>query len=166
MTISKDFRVAVLAFATVLALSACGKKEAPPPPAANPAPAPATPAPAPATPAPAAVTTTVTAVNLGNALGPDGKVTAHRGAFAPKDTIYAEVATTSTGGAGTASIEAAWTYGDGQPVTKNSESISTAAGTATTTFHISKPDGLPAANYKVEISVDGKSASSQTFEVK
>lgn len=166
MNFSKTFRVGVVTFAATLALSACGKHETPPPPAATPAPAPA---PAPAStspPAAAAAQTSVTAVNLGNTLGPDGKVAAHSGAFAPKDTIYAEVTTTSSGGPGTASIEAKWTFGDGQPVTQNSESISTAAPTATTTFHMSKPDGLPAGSYKIEIDVNGKPASTATFEVK
>jgi hypothetical protein len=35
-----------------------------------------------------------------------------------------------------------------------------------TEFHISKPDGWPAGKYSVVISIDGKPAGSQDFEVK
>ena len=157
--------VTVAALAAVLMISACGKQEAPPP---APAPTPAAPAPAPATPAapPATPTTTVSSLVLGNALSGDGKIVSPATTFAPKDTIYAQVVTTSTGGSGSASIMAKWTYDQGQPVSQNTESVSTAAGTATTTFHISKPDGFPAGKYEVQISIDGKPATNATFEVK
>lgn len=153
--------VPVAALAAALALSACGKQQPPPPAPA--APAPSAPAPAPA---PAAPATTVSSLVLGNALGGDGKVTSPATTFAPKDTIYAQVVTTSTGGAGSVSIAAKWTYDQGQPVSQNTESVSTASGTATTTFHISKPDGWPAGKYAVEISLDGKPATNATFDVK
>ncbi|HEX6834270.1 MAG TPA: hypothetical protein VF132_12110, partial [Rudaea sp.] len=143
----------VLALTAALALAACGKQEPPaaPKPAATPAPAPATPPPA-AT--PAAPATTVTSVSLGNSVGADGKIAAPATTFAPKDTIYAVVATNSTG-SGTATVSAKWTYGEGQAVANGEEKIS-ANGPATTTFHIAKPDGWPAGKYAVEISVDGK----------
>ena len=165
MNRSRNSLVIVTALAAALALSACGKQQAPAPaPAPAPTPAPATPPPAPAT--PAAPATTVSSLVLGNALGGDGKIASPATTFSPKDTIYAQVVTTSTGGAGSVSIMAKWTYGEGQPVSQNTESVSTAAGTATTTFHISKPDGWPAGKYEVQISVDGKPASNAGFEVK
>ena len=168
MKYARNTLVTVAALTAALALSSCGKQEAPPPP---PAPSPAAPAPAPATPAPssttpAAPTTTVSSLVLGNALDADGKVAAPATTFAPKDTIYAQVVTASTGGSGSASIVAKWTYGEGQPVSQNTESVSTAAGTATTTFHIFKADGWPAGKYDVQISIDGKPAKNATFEVK
>lgn len=159
--------VPVTAFVAAIALSSCGKQPAPPS-----APAPAPPAAStPTTPPPAASTaaapvTTVSSLVLGNALSGDGKISAPSTTFAPKDTIYAQVVTNSTGGAGTVSIVAKWTYDQGQPVSQNTESVSTASGTATTTFHISKPDGWPAGKYQVEISLDGKPASNAAFEVK
>jgi len=159
----------VIALAGALLLGACGKQEpaAPPPPKA--APPAATPAPAPppvAAPAPAAApVTTVTSVTLGNAIGGDGKVAASSTVFAPKDTIYASVATNSSGG-GSASIAAKWTFGEGTPVSSSEQKIE-ANGPATTTFHISKPDGWPVGKYAVAISVDGKpTAATTTFEVK
>jgi hypothetical protein len=166
MNYSRNSFVTVVALAAAVALSACGKQEAPPsePAETAPAPVPATPPPPAAT--PAAPTTTVSSLVLGNALGGDGKIVSPATTFAPKDTIYAQVVTTSTGGSGSASIMAKWTFGEGQPVSQSTESVSTAAGTATTTFHINKPDGWPAGKYEVQISIDGKPATNAAFDVK
>ena len=158
----------ILVLAGALALTACGKQEpAPPPPPKAPAPA-ATPAPPPPAatpaPAPAAAVTNVTSVTLGNALGGDGKIAAPSTVYAPKDTIYAAVATSSSGG-GAATIGAKWTFGEGTPVSSSEQKIE-ANGPALTTFHISKPDGWPVGKYAVAISVDGKPANTTTFEVK
>ena len=109
-------------------------------------------------PAPVAVAT----VDLGSAVGPDQKVTAATATFAPKDTIYASVATTGTG---TANLDAKWTYQDGQTVKDDSKSIAP-TGPADTAFSISKPDGWPAGNYKVEISLNGTSVATKDFSVK
>jgi hypothetical protein len=159
-----------VALIAALALTACGKQQ-PPPTSTNPATpaqAPAAPAPsstpAPAAPAaPASTTANVESLTLGSALNADGKITAPATTFSPKDTIYAQVAT--SGGSGNAAVSARWTFGQGQVVSENNESVA-AGGNATTTFHISKPDGFPAGMYKVDISVDGKPAKSASFEVK
>ena len=152
----------IVALTGALALSACGKDETPPPPAAKPpTTAPVTPAP---TPPPVAPVTSVTSIALGNALGADGKVAAGNGTFAPKDTIYAVVTTNSTGMAN-ATISAKWTYQGGIPVSSGDEKIA-ANGTAVSTFHIAKPDGFPVGKYMVEVSVDGKVANSASFDVK
>jgi hypothetical protein len=152
----------IAALAGALALSACGKKEEAPPaaPATTPAPAaPAETAPPPA--APAGVE--VSAVDLGTAVGPDQKVTAPTTEFAPTDTIYAAVSTTGT--APNAVLDAKWTFQDGQTVNESSQTIAP-SGPAVTSFHISKPDGWPAGNYKVEITLDGKMVASKDFTVK
>ena len=150
----------IVAMASALALSACGKKEEPapapaPPPVAAPAPAPTAP------PAPAPVA--VAAVDLGTAVGADQKVTTPSTTFAPTDTIYAAVST--TGSAANAVLNAKWSYQDGQTVNESSQTIAP-NGAAVTTFHISKPDGWPAGNYKVEISLDGSPVSTKDFSVK
>lgn len=166
MKIQHQHVTLIVALAGALALSACGKKEEPaPPPAATPAPAPAptTPPPA-ATPAPAPAPLAVASVDLGNAVDADGKkVTAPTTTFAAKDTIYAAV--TTTGSAPTATLTAKWTYQDGQLVNSSDQTLAP-NGEAVTTFHIAKPDGWPAGNYKVEISLDGKSVASKDFSVK
>jgi hypothetical protein len=148
-----------LGLAGALALTACGKKEeTPPAPAATTAPA-TTPPPA-TTMAPAGVA--VASVDLGTAVGPDQKVTSPTTTFGAKDTIYAAVSTTGT--ATNATLGAKWTYQDGQTVNDSSQTIAP-TGPAVTTFHISKPDGWPAGNYKVEISLNGSAVSSKDFTV-
>lgn len=154
----RTYLVLALSFASALALSACSK-QAPEESAA--APEASTPAAAPeAAPAPAPVT--VGTVDLGSAVGPDQKVTAATTTFTPQDTIYASVATT---GSGTATLDAKWTYQDGQTVKDDSKSIAP-TGPADTAFSISKPDGWPAGNYKVEISLNGTSVATKDFSVK
>jgi hypothetical protein len=151
-----------LGLAGAVLIAACGKKEenAPPPVATTPPPAaPATTMTPPAAPAGVAVTS----VDLGTAVGPDQKVTSPTTTFGPKDTIYAAVST--SGSATNATLGAKWSYQDGQTVNDSSQTIAP-TGPAVTTFHISKPDGWPAGNYKVEISLDGKAVSSKDFEVK
>jgi len=149
-----------LALAGALVMTACGKKEETPPPVATTPPATTTPPPATAM-APAGVS--VASVDLGTAVGPDQKVTSPTTTFGAKDTIYAAVST--TGAATNSTLGAKWTYQDGQTVNDSSQTIAP-TGPAVTTFHISKPDGWPAGNYKVEITLDGNAVSSKDFSVK
>lgn len=154
-----------LALASALALSACNKNAPTGQQATATAPAPSMPAATASAPAlnanPAPAPVAVASVNLGSAVGVDQKVTTPTATFAPTDTIYASVATT---GSGTATLEAKWTYQDGQTVKDDTKSIAP-SGPATTTFSISKPDGWPAGNYKVEISLNGAPAASKDFSV-
>jgi hypothetical protein len=146
--------------AFLLAATGCGKKEepaAPPPPKAE------TSAPAPA-PSAAAAEVSVVKIDLGKAIGPDKKVTAAADSFAKNDTIYAAVDTT---GSGTATLAAKWTYHKGDQTAAVDESTQTIAptGPATSEFHVSKPDGWPAGDYQVEISLNGKPAGTKKFTV-
>ena len=145
------------------ALVGCKKKEepAPLPPVAT-EPAPTTPAPA-----PMAATASVTAVDLGNAVGADMRVTAPMSSFAPKDTIYASVTTRTSDAMATVpgKLAARWTFQDGQVVHEESRDLSL-TGDGTTAFQVSKPDGFPVGRYKVEISLDGSVVQSKEFEVK
>lgn len=155
----RTYLVVALSFASALALSACSKHA--PEESAPAAPETSAPAAAPeAAPAPAPVA--VAMVDLGSAVGPDQKITTATTAFTPKDTIYASVATT---GSGTATLDAKWTYQDGQTVKDDSKSIAP-TGPADTAFSISKPDGWPAGNYKVEISLNGAVVATKDFSVK
>ncbi len=151
---------ALIALAVLCAgLAGCGKKDEPPPP---PAPAPKTEAPPPAVQAPAGVS--VVTIDLGKSIGADKKVSAPATTFAKSDTIYAVVETT---GSGSATLKAKWTYHKGDqtaPVAESTLTI-TASGPAVSEFHVSKPDGWPAGDYQVEISVDGKPAGSKKFNV-
>lgn len=151
----------LLAVTAALALSACGKKEEVPAPVVARAPAPA-PAPMVATPPPAAAGVAVASVTLGNAVDASQNVSMTAKRFGTKDTIYAAVATTGT--APNAALVARWTFGDGQLVDESSQSIAP-TGPAVTTFRVAKPDGWPVGNYKVAITLDGKPAASQDFEI-
>jgi hypothetical protein len=157
--VRSQFSLIAIGLAGALALAACGKKEEPAPP---PAPAPEVVAPTPMATPPAAESVSVASVDLGSAVGPDQKVTSPTSTFGAKDTIYAAVSTTGT--AASATLNAKWTYQDGQTVNDSSQTIAP-SGPAVTTFHISKPDGWPTGSYKVEISIDGKSAMSKDFSV-
>jgi hypothetical protein len=143
--------------AAAVVLAACGKKEPPPPP---PAPAPVA-APAPA---PVPVGVTLAAVSLGKAVGTDKKVSVATEVFAKGDTIHASIDTT---GAGSATLVAKWSYTkDGKTAAVKEETATiTPTGPATTEFHISKPDGWPTGDYKVEILVNGTSAATKSFKV-
>ena len=150
-----------LALAAIgIAVAACGKKDEP----AKPAPAPTPPAKtqAPST-APAGVS--VSSVNVGKAIGPDKKVTAATTEFAKNDTMYASVETT---GSGNATLGAKWTWSGGGKTTVVKEDSMTinASGPATNEFHVSKPDGWPAGEYTVDVTIDGKPAGSKKVTVK
>ena len=149
-----------LLVSAALVLAACGKKDEP---KTAPAPAPAPSAvPAP-TPAPAGIV--VSSVTAGSAIGADKKITIATDTFAPTDTMYVSV---DTSGAGTAKLDAKWTYRKGDSVAVVKEESMTLATTspATHEFHVSKPDGWPAGNYEVEVRLDGKSAGLKKLTVK
>jgi hypothetical protein len=158
--------------AAVLALSACGKHDestpavpATPPHAAT---APTmTPAPAstaamgmPASDASAAVT--FGSVELGSTVDANNKILASGSSFAPKDTVYASV---DTSGNGNATLAVKWSYQDGQTVHEDSKTLNS-SGPQTTAFMISKPDGFPTGNYKVDISLNGSQVASKDFSIK
>lgn len=116
------------------------------------------------TPPPAAVTPLrVVNLELGTAVGATKEVTAPTTTFKPSDTIYLSVAT--EGAAPSANLGAKWTYGaDNQLVNEMNEPIGP-TGPAHTEFHISKPDGMPAGKYKVEVTLDGAPVGTKEFEV-
>jgi len=115
--------------------------------------------------APAATTTAVAVdeIRVGKAIGADKRVTDEAGEFRRNETIYASVRTTGT--APSATLVARWTYQDGQVVSEDTRNIAP-SGTAVTEFSVSKPDGFPTGNYKVEILLDGRSVGTKDFEVK
>jgi hypothetical protein len=104
----------------------------------------------------------VTGVQLGRAVGTDMRVTDETDDFKANETIYASVATDGT--APNATLTARWTYQDGQVVDSTTRSIAP-NGPAATQFQISKPDGFPKGNYKVEILLNGAVTQSKDFEV-
>ena len=146
------------ALAAGLALAGCKKQDA-----TTDTTAPAT-APmgdtAPATP-PAAAEFMVTTVDLGSAVGADNRITTPGMSFAGTDTIHASVASNGTMGG---SLTANWTFQDGQVVDTQEKSVP--AGAQVTDFSISKPDGWPAGNYRLELSNNGMVVQTREFDVK
>jgi len=146
----------IAAFALALTITGCGKKEEPPKPK--------TAEQTTTTPAPAAGVT-VTAITLGSGIGPQKQVVNPATSFARNDTIYASV---DTNGSGNSTLNAKWTYranGQDVPVREDSQTVN-ATGPATSEFHVSKPDGWPAGDYKVEISSSGNPPATRTFTVR
>ena len=148
--LTRGLTAAVLA---VSALTACSKKEKVSGGDVTPSAA---------APAPAASTVSVVDIDVGKSIA-NAKVTDKTNDFKAADTVYASVHT--TGNAPAATLNARWTFEDGQVVNESSQSIAP-NGDAYTEFHISKPGGLPKGKYKVEVFLDTKSAGSKDFEVK
>ena len=146
-----------------IALAGCKKNDnadttaatTPPPATTEPA---ATPPMQDTAPAPAGVT--VTTVDLGNAVGADNRVTAPATSFAGTDTIHASVATDGAGG----DLTARWTFQDGQVVDTQDKTVP--AGAQVTDFSISKPDGWPAGQYKLEVLNNGMVVQTREFDIK
>ena len=68
----------------------------------------------------------------------------------------------------TAELKAKWTYrnnGADVLVREDSQTVSP-SGPATSEFHVSKPDGWPVGDYRVDISLAGSPAASKSFTVK
>jgi hypothetical protein len=68
------------------------------------------------------------------------------------------------GAAPSAKLDAHWTYEDGQKVDESTQTI-VPTGPAVTEFHVTKPDGLPPGEYRVEIFLNGAPAGSESFRV-
>ena len=146
--------------AAALMLGACDKKNETPAPKTVESPTITT------TPAPAATAAvTVNSVTVGKSVNAQMLVETATDTFAKNDTFYASVSTT---GAGSLGLKAKWTYSaNGQDVLVNESSQTiNPTGPSNTEFHISKPDGWPAGDYKVEISSPGNASTTRTFSVK
>jgi hypothetical protein len=150
-------RLAVLVGLALVLSPGCNKEPPPPPP-----PPPAAPAPPPP---PPAVPFHVTVVELGKGIQPDNSLQTTTTTFGPKDTIYLVV--TSEGVAPQAAFETRWTYGPKDVLVHEEAKTVTppSAKPMRTEFHISKPSGWPAGDYKVALSVDGQAAQTKTFNV-
>ncbi|MFT4247026.1 MAG: hypothetical protein QM581_03170 [Pseudomonas sp.] len=148
---------AILGLTAVLALAGCKKKDE----ASVDSTAPVTSEPAPAAaPEPAAVS--VTGVTVGNTAAADKSV-APVATLGAKDKIIVSVKT--DGAASNVPVAAKLTYQDGQVAGEQSATIN-AAGAETTNIEFSKASDWPAGQYTADVTVDGKPAGTQKFEVK
>lgn len=106
----------------------------------------------------------VAGVDIGKGVDAEKRLAMVTTDFSPSDTIFVSVAT--EGATPAATLGAKWTFGpDAQVVNEMTESIAP-TGPAHTEFHISKPDGFPVGNYKVEITLDGATVGTKEFQIK
>ena len=87
--------------------------------------------------------------------------------FAPTDGITASVSTTTSDPMASVNgrLTAKWTYQDGQVVNQQDQPFNF-TGPGVTNFRISKPDGWPAGNYTLTVSLDGNVAQTREFSVR
>lgn len=149
-------RLGVLA--GLLALAGCDRP-ATAPPAPNAAPM----IPAASTPTPTAVR--VTRLDLGNAIGADGRVVRPGVQFAPRDTLYASVGFHGRDALAHA-VVVRWTYLDTRQVVREEGKTLLLPGNTTTLFQLAKPSGWPPGAYRLELLVDGTLAQARVFEVR
>jgi len=145
---------AVALCATVLA-AACAKKEAQTPAVDSASFAPPIPAPS------------VSAIELGRALGTNNTISVAASTFGTRDTIYVSV--TAQNALPSSSLTAKWTFQTGQLVDSTTQALARTDARNTTTvteFHITKKTPWPAGSYKVELWLDGVSVGSRDFQVK
>jgi len=102
-------------------------------------------------------------IQLGNAVGADKRVMKPMDEFRPTETVYITVPTTGT--AQNATLRVRWTFEDGQLVDESTQTISP-SGAETTEFHVNKPSGWPAGEYKAEVFLNDRPVGSKEFEVK
>lgn len=153
-------RYALVAACLALGLAACKREEAQAPaqPPAQQTPSETT-APAPA---PAAAALEVVEVQLARAVDEGMRASEPTTMFKPTDAIHAVVMTEGTG---RAELGAQWTYGaEHQPVYQEKHEID-ATGPGVHNFRITKADGFPAGDYRVEITLNGTVAASRDFTV-
>ncbi len=148
----------MIAVVGAVALVGCKKKEeaAPTPPPAASTPAPMAEAP------PAAPAVSVTSVTVGNTVAADQSV-APVATLGTKDKIVVSVKTSGT--ASNVPVAAKLTYQDGQVAGEQGATLNT-TDMGTTNIEFTKPSGWPAGKYTADVTVDGKAAGSQQFEVK
>lgn len=104
----------------------------------------------------------VSDVKLGTGVDADMRITDETDDFSPTDRIH--VAVTTSGSAPSATLTARWLYQDGQVVDESTQTIAP-TGPATTEFHISQANGLPAGDYRVVILLNGAEVETKEFKV-
>lgn len=104
----------------------------------------------------------VTDVELGRAIGADNRISDRTDDFRPNDTIYASIVTEGTGANTTLTVR--WTFADGQLVDESTRTIN-ATGRDVTEFHISRPSGWPAGQYRLQVMLNGQEVESEEFRV-
>ncbi len=150
--IRKPGRYAWIAVATALILAACDN-----------APTTTTHARAPAAKKHGIPMIDVTRIDLGTAIGADGRISQQTTVFKPTDTVYAAV-TTERPGHGIV-LKATWYFDESSLIKEVSQTVSP-TDTLVTDFHLVNDAGWPIGRYKIEIQVDGQIAAVTEYNVR
>ncbi|MGG6462373.1 hypothetical protein [Solilutibacter silvestris] len=149
----------------VLAVSACGKKEAPTETAKPAAAAKQGQAPAAAA-ASTSATVAISAVDLGSAVGPDQTISEPNSTFAPGDTVYMAVTTNTSDNAATVPGKLAVRFvGPGNKVVHEENKDESFSGTGVIDFSLHDSKGLAPGRYQAEVSLNGGEAQIREFDV-
>lgn len=116
-----------------------------------------------AQPAPTPAANRVERLELGNALDATQRVHIPVLQFLPKDTFFASVETHLADTPHTLTVR--WTHIDSKQVVLEESQILPQTGNQFTAFQLSKPDGWPLGQYKVEILLDDTLAQTRLFDV-
>ncbi|MBR0345135.1 MAG: hypothetical protein IJI03_07725, partial [Rudaea sp.] len=92
-----------------------------------------------------------------------GKISTPVGTFGPKDTIYASVAVTTT--VPNIALGLRWKFQDGQTIADNAKTVAE-PGISNVDDKLTKASGWPVGNYTLEVTSDGKTLSTTSFQVK
>lgn len=144
---------AALAASLIVAVAACGDRNA----------APADTAAALPTPTSSSAPMRVTDIQLGKGVGADKRIVTPATTFGSRDTIYVSVTTEGTGN--DARLTATWMYNGSQAVSEEDQMVSSAGGVNVTEFHVSKATPWPAGAYHVEVKLNGESAGRREFQI-
>ena len=161
------FRSALVALLLSVSLAACRKAPEPPAPPAAPA-APAAPeAAANAAPADAKpdAALKINGVDLGTAVGADGRIVTALESFSPSDTIIVAITVTNAGATPVnGTVTARWL--DPEGIAFNEESRQQDyAGAQTVNFRVANPKGFKSGNYKLEVALNGSTVETREFAV-
>jgi hypothetical protein len=161
------FRPALVALLLSVSLAACRKAPEPPAPPAAPA-APAAPeAAANAAPADAKpdAALKINGVDLGTAVGADGRIVTALESFSPSDTIIVAITVTNAGATPVnGTVTARWL--DPEGIAFNEESRQQDyAGAQTVNFRVANPKGFKSGNYKLEVALNGSTVETREFAV-
>jgi hypothetical protein len=99
--------------------------------------------------------------DVGRSINADNTISDKTATFSPSDVIYVSVGTRGTG---TGELRARWVMGENEEIASDSRAVSHGAPTHTT-FQLSRPNGLRAGEYRVEITLNGVSAGHKKFTV-
>jgi hypothetical protein len=148
-------------FASLLLVASCGKKEAPAGGAAAPAPSGGQAAPSAPEPAPSGDPFAYAGLEIGNSLGPDGRVQKPTLKLARTDTQYFVVLNK---GGGKVAFRVFGTFQDGSPFVDETRIVEVKG--ASTEFHVAPPTGgWKPGKYAVRILINGETAASQEYDI-